>query len=93
MRNFSIIAEPLTSLLQREKKMCWTQECETAFEKIKAVLQTYPVLKAPEFDKPFCTTTDASDIGAGAMLLQTCDLGIEKPVAYFSKKFNKCQRN
>jgi hypothetical protein len=93
VENFSIIAEPLTRLLQKDQRMTWSNDCENAFDKIKAILQSYPVLKAPEFDRPFCITTDASDVGAGSVLLQTCESGIEKPVAYFSKKFNRCQKN
>ena len=93
VKNFSIIAEPLTRLLRKDHKMIWTEECQTAFERIKAVLQNYPVLKAPEFDKPFRITTDASDVGAGAVLLQDSESGIEKPVSYFSRKFNRCQKN
>jgi phospholipid-translocating ATPase len=36
--------------------------------------------------------TDASDVAAGAVLLQEDTHGIEHPVAYFSKKFNPHQR-
>ncbi|KAM9454112.1 5-hydroxytryptamine receptor 3A-like [Clarias gariepinus] len=36
---------------------------------------------------------DASAVGAGAVLLQENDAGVEHPVCYFSKKFSKCQRN
>ena len=48
------------------------------------------VLCAPDFDKEFKLAVDASDAGAGAVLLQESD---DKIVAYFSKKFNKHQRN
>ena len=36
---------------------------------------------------------DASDVGAGSVLLQEDDNGVDHPVCYFSKKFNKHQRN
>ncbi|KAL1275959.1 hypothetical protein QQF64_035582 [Cirrhinus molitorella] len=36
---------------------------------------------------------DASARGAGAVLMQADDAGIEHPVSYFSKKFTKCQQN
>lgn len=93
VENFSTIAEPLTRLLRKDQKMNWSEACQISFEKIKAILQNYPVLKAPEFEKPFCISTDASDVGAGSVLLQEDHLGVEKPVAYFSKKFNPCQKN
>ena len=93
VQNFSIIAEPITNLLKKNQKMIWTDVCQTAFEKLKAILQNSPVLKAPDFEKPFTINTDACDVGAGAVLLQMCDTGVDCPVAYFSKKFNSCQRN
>ena len=36
---------------------------------------------------------DASDVGAGSVLLQEDDNGADHPVCYFSKKFDKHQRN
>ena len=45
---------------------------------------------APDFDK---LAVDASDVGIGAVLLQEDNNGIDHPVCYFSKKFNKHQKN
>ena len=50
-----------------------------------------PVLIAPNFNLPFKIAVDASDYGAGAILLQDED-NLEHPVCYFSKKFNPYQR-
>ncbi len=36
---------------------------------------------------------DASDVGAGAVLLQEDKDEIDHPICYFSKKFNRSQRN
>ena len=47
---------------------------------------------APDFDKCFKLAVDASDVGIGAVLLQDNN-GIDHPVCYFSKKFNKHQKN
>ena len=57
------------------------------------MLTSQPVLSAPDFLKPFRLNIDASDIGAGAVLLQEDPQGVENPVCYYSKKFNKHQRN
>ena len=43
--------------------------------------------------RPFKVEVDASAHGAGAVLLQDDVHGIEHPVCYFSKKFNKHQVN
>ena len=64
-----------------------------AFDKLKAILRSEPVLLAPNFNKEFKLAVDASDVGAGGVLLQEDDGGVDHPVCYFSKKFNKHQRN
>ena len=90
--NFSTVAEPLTTLLQKQKFM-WSTECQRAFEKIKSLLLSALVLKAPDFEKPFKLQIDSIDIGIGAVLLQEGHHGINYPVSYFSYKFNKHQVN
>lgn len=51
------------------------------------------MLAAPNFSKPFKLQVDASQIGTGAVLLQENCEGIECPVSFFSRKFNKYQQN
>ncbi len=52
-----------------------------------------PVLSAPRFDRAFKLEVDASGTGAGAVLIQMDDAGIEHPISFFSKKFLKHQLN
>ncbi|MCG8117700.1 MAG: RNase H-like domain-containing protein [Candidatus Thiodiazotropha endolucinida] len=91
--NFSVIAEPLTNLLSKRTKFQWNETCQKSFDKLKAVLKNEPVLLAPNFEKEFKLAVDASDVGAGSVLLQEDENGVDHPVCYFSKKFNKHQRN
>lgn len=92
-KNFSDVVSPLTNLLAKKAKYVWSEKCQVGFDRIKSILMTSPILTAPNFDAEFKLAVDASDMGAGAGLLQTGDDGIEHPVCYFSKKFNKHQRN
>ena len=92
-RNFSSVVEPLTALLKKDTQFVWTDRCSSAFENVKALLCAEPVLAAPRFDASFSLQVDASNVGAGAVLLQTGDHGVERPVAFFSKKFNRYQLN
>lgn len=55
-----------------------------AFEKLKQLLCEFPILRIPDFDKPFIITCDASGTGTGAVLNQEHD-GFEHPVFYSSK--------
>lgn len=50
------------------------------------------MLVTPNFEKSFLLAVDASAYGAGAVLLQEDCNGIEHPVSYFSKKFNRHQQ-
>ena len=92
-KNFSCIAEPLTNLLKKSTQFKWNDKCQDAFDRLKAILKSAPVLLAPDFDKYFKLAVDASDVGIGAVLLQEDNNGIDHPVCYFSKKFNKHQKN
>jgi hypothetical protein len=42
--DFSKIAKPMTSLLQKDYKFVWTEECETTFHTLRKLLTTAPVL-------------------------------------------------
>ena len=92
-RNFSPVVAPLTDLLRKGAKFKWSDTCQAAFDKVKAMLSHSPVLAAPDFSKPFCIAVDSCDIGTGSVLTQQDDAGIDHPVCFFSKKFNTHQRN
>lgn len=92
-RNFSTVAAPLTDLLKSHVKFVWSSNCEIAFENVKALLCSSPVLAAPCFDKSFSLQVDVSHVGAGAFLQQNDSAGVIHPVSYFSQKFNTYQLN
>jgi hypothetical protein len=90
--NFSEVAFPMTNLLRKGSKFVWDGACQRAFDGLKAVLSTSPVLVAPNQEKDYILTTDASDVGAGAVLQQEGEDGILYPVGYYSRKFNVHQQ-
>ena len=92
-KNFSVVALPLTNLLKKKVNFIWSEACNDAFNNLKAILWSAPILKAPDFNKEFKLAVDASDYGAGAVLMQCNDDSIEFPVCYYSKKFNVHQVN
>lgn len=92
-QNFSSVVAPLTDLLKSSVQFVWTSDCQRAFDNAKLLLTSAPVLSAPRLEDPFQLQVDASQVGAGAVLLQKDETGIDRPVCYFSKKFNCHQLN
>lgn len=80
------IAHPLTSLLSPSRTFLWSDECQHAFNSIKGLLCSAPVLAAPDCDSAFKLDVDASAVGAGAVLIQEGKDGIDHPICYFSLK-------
>lgn len=91
--NFSTVAAPLTELLKAKTKFVWSAECQSAFEAIKSLLCDCPVLAAPQFKQLFKLHVDASNVGAGAALLQEDESGTDRAISFFSRKFNSYQLN
>ena len=65
---YATLAAPLTELTRKQQPNClaWNAECAEAFEALKRHLCTSPVLKCPDFERPFVLQTDASNWGVGA---------------------------
>ena len=67
--------------------------CDKAFNQIKGMLSSNPILKAPDFICPFRLVVDDSDQGIGSVLqLKTSDSQLH-PVHYYSKRLNKFQES
>lgn len=82
--NFSSVVAPLTDLLKAKVKF-GLQPATKAFDNVKLLLSTAPILAAPLLDRPFQIQVDARQLGAGAILLQTDDLGKSRPVFLLQK--------
>lgn len=80
VHHYGILAKPLTKLLQKNVKFCWTPEVQNAFVALKTAMCSTPVLALPDFSKSFILETDACDSGIGAVLLQE-----GHPIAFYSK--------
>ncbi|KAK5838445.1 hypothetical protein PVK06_007175 [Gossypium arboreum] len=78
IRNYGLLARPLTELLTKNAWQ-WSAQAIEAFQALKAALCTAPVLALPNFQLEFMVDTDASAFGIGAVLQQQGRL-----VAFFS---------
>uniref|UniRef100_A0A8C3P213 Gypsy retrotransposon integrase-like protein 1 n=1 Tax=Chrysemys picta bellii TaxID=8478 RepID=A0A8C3P213_CHRPI len=89
--HYSQIATPLTDLTRKNQpnEVQWTEKCQRAFNQLKAALMSDPVLRAPDFDQPFVVSTDASERGIGAVLMQEGPDQQFHPVVFLSKKLSE----
>ena len=77
---------------KKSKKFKWTEEAENAFNDIKELLITPPVLKAPMPNGLFHLESDTSQEGVGGTLLQK--QGNEWVViGYHSKRLPQSAKN
>jgi hypothetical protein len=85
--NFAELAKPLTNLTKKNVPFAWVSDHQKAFEELKRILSTEPLLIYPDFSQPFIVACDASTKAVGAVLSQERDGG-EKSVAYCSQQLN-----
>ncbi|CAI5471096.1 unnamed protein product [Closterium sp. Yama58-4] len=90
--NMAGITGPLTDLLHKDRNFVWGEEAEAAFQGLKQLLVSPPVLRIADPSKPFEVVTDASDFAIGAVLLQDFGNGLQ-PIAYESRKLQAAERN
>jgi hypothetical protein len=69
VEGFSKIENPITELQKKNKKFVWTEKCIEAFQRLKELLTTTPILKVPDRDADFLVCTDASKEGLGRFLI------------------------
>jgi hypothetical protein len=68
--SFSKIAKPITELLKKGNKYVWSKDCDEAFQTLKNLLTTSPVLAQPDIAKSFDVYCDAYGTSLGCVLMQ-----------------------
>jgi hypothetical protein len=76
--------KPITSLLKNDTKFNWSSRCNEAFEQLKVLLTTAPLLAQPDIEKPFDVYCDASGSGLGCVLMQE-----GRVIAYASRQLRR----
>ena len=88
VKGFSMIAAPMTRLLQKNVKYVWSEKCQGSFEKLKAFLTEALVLTQPTCGKEYVIYSDASLNGLGCVLMQE-----GKVVAYALRQLKPHEKN
>jgi hypothetical protein len=76
--------KPITSLLKNDTKFNWSSRCNEAFEQLKVLLTTAPVLAQSDIEKPFDVYCDTSGSGLGCVLMQE-----DRVIAYASRQLRR----
>ena len=85
IKGFSEVATPLSALTGKVS-WNWTPKCQDAFNQLKTLICTAPVLALYDPEKECIIKTDASDYVSASVFSQPDDQGLLYPVAFFSKK-------
>ena len=99
IKGYTKVAKPFNSLVSgdnanRKKALVdWSDECQIAFEKLKDLCTSTPILAYADYKKPFQLQTDASDLGLGTVLYQKDDEGRQRVIAYASRSLSHTERN
>ncbi len=85
IKTFAARVNPVTQLLKKDTPFHWGSGQESSFKDLKHALTPAPVLVFPNFGDPFIIFTNASDVGIGAILMQTDGAG-KKHVTTFASR-------
>lgn len=89
IKDYAKVAQPITKYLKKGVKINIKDPTYVeAFEKLKNLISSHPILRFPNFEKQFTLTTDASNYALGAVLSQE-----GHPVCFASRTLNNHERN
>ena len=82
----------MCNLLAKDVTFEWSQAYEAAFDKLKTMLVSPPIMRSPNWDLPFEIMCDASDYAIGVVLGQREDKK-DFVIYYASKTLDSAQSN
>ena len=92
IKDFSAIARPLCNFLAKDVPFAWSQACEAAFDKLKTMLVSPPIMRSPNWGLPFEIMCGTSYYAIRAVLGQREDKKAFV-IYYASKTLDSAQAN
>ena len=89
---FSDIARPLNDLTRKNYQWRWEMQQQNVFDELKCACSREPVLRTPDWNKPFIMETDASGYALGVVITQEHKDGIH-PIAFHSQSLLDAEKN
>ncbi len=94
IQGFGQITKPLNDMISSKFGNCWTLERNAAWKELKKQLTEAPILRHPDFTRPFILYTDVSKKGVGAILAQHDEEAkADYVVEYFSRSLGQTQEH
>jgi hypothetical protein len=93
IKNYSDLALPLTQLTHKNTPFQWTERHEQAFQRLKEMFTTGPILVQFDPDTETVVETDSSGWCIGGTLLQLQPNGMFHPCGFYSKKNSPAECN
>ncbi|XP_073459953.1 uncharacterized protein [Aquarana catesbeiana] len=70
VKNFSVIISPITQVTHQHTRFQWSSEAQLAFDKLKSMFISAPILQHADPALPYVLEVDASEVATGAVLSQ-----------------------
>jgi len=93
IKDFAQVARPINMLMRKDVKWQWGVEQQKAFDKLKRVFTTKPVLAVLDLDKEFRVEADVSNYATEGVLSMKCSDEMWRPVTFISKSLSDTERN
>ena len=91
--HYAEIVLPLNRLTRKDTSFIFSDSCRSAFNKLKSIFTSYPLLRHFDPCLPCTLSTDASDFAISGVLQQPDPQKVLYPVAYFSRKLMPAEIN
>ncbi|GKC63823.1 DNA-directed DNA polymerase, partial [Tanacetum coccineum] len=92
IKDFSKTSQPLCRLLQKDVAYEFDDDCKIAFDKLKELLTSFPIIQPPDWNLPFEIMSDASNYAVGAVLGQRVGKSVHV-IYYASRALDSAQCN
>ena len=108
LKNYALIAQPITDLLKgysntkskkyvnkkiEKEKFYWGSDQDIAFQRLRKVISEYVMLAYADSDKPFRVSVYASRTGLGTCLEQQQPDDTYRPAAFASRRTSDIEKN
>ena len=85
--------KPLTFLTRKDNLFRWSEKCQLAFDEVKKLVTSAPILRHFDPTRTCYVKCDSSDYVTSGVLSQIDDDRVLHPIAFFSRKMAPAECN